>query len=124
MHNELYGEWRSKRLFRRIIKSFRLTHPLHNLSATSLEWTSFTQLIQELAGGNVRRNRFTQWELDFLLDVQTARLRKSARADILRRSRTPRLFGVSGGDATSKSGGRRRFRVAVDEWAILKVNNY
>jgi hypothetical protein len=85
MHNELYGEWRSKRLFRRIIKSFRLTHPLHNLSATSLEWTSFTQLIQELAGGNVRRNRFTQWELDFLLDVQTARLRKSARADILRR---------------------------------------
>ena len=85
MHSELYGECHSKRLFRRIIKSFHLAHPLTNLSATPLEWTSFTQLIQELAGGSVRRNRFTQWELDFLLDVQTARLRKSARADALRR---------------------------------------
>jgi hypothetical protein len=55
------------------------------LSATPSEWTSYTQLIQELVGGAVRRNRFTQWELDLLLDVQTARLRKTARADALRR---------------------------------------
>jgi len=68
-----------------IIKSFHLAHPLNNLSATHSEWLSFTQLIQELAGGSVHRNRFTQWELDFLLDVQVARLRKSARAEALRR---------------------------------------
>jgi len=36
-------------------------------------------------GGAVRRNRFTQWELDLLLDLQNAKLRKSARADALRR---------------------------------------
>jgi hypothetical protein len=55
------------------------------LGATSAEWTSFTQLIQELAGGAVRRNRFTQWELDLLLDVQLSRLRKSQRGEALRR---------------------------------------
>jgi hypothetical protein len=36
-------------------------------------------------GGAVRRNRFTQGEMDLLLDVQTARLRKTARAEALRR---------------------------------------
>jgi len=35
--------------------------------------------------GAVRRNMFTQWELDLLLDLQKARLRKSSRADALRR---------------------------------------
>jgi hypothetical protein len=71
--------------FAKIIKSFQLTHPLMNLSATSSEWISFIQLIQELAVGIVRRNLFTHWELDLLLDVQIARLRKSARAEALRR---------------------------------------
>jgi hypothetical protein len=85
MHNDLWGEWRFTRLVRTIIKSFHLFHPLSNLSPTPLEWISFTQLIQELVGGAVRRNRFTQWELDLLLEVQIARLRKSARADALRR---------------------------------------
>jgi hypothetical protein len=71
--------------FAKYIKSFQLGHPLNNLSATPSEWTSFTQLIQELVGGAVRRNRFTQWEMDLLLDVQTARLRKTARTEALRR---------------------------------------
>jgi hypothetical protein len=35
--------------------------------------------------GSVRRNMFTQWELDLLLDLQMARLRKSSRTDALRR---------------------------------------
>lgn len=71
--------------FRRILKIFRVRHPLHRLSATLSEWTSFTQLIQELASGAVRRNQFSHWELDLLLDLQLSRLRKSSRADALRR---------------------------------------
>jgi hypothetical protein len=42
-------------------------------------------LIQELMGAVVRRNRFTQWELDLLLDLELSRLRKSSRTDALRR---------------------------------------
>jgi hypothetical protein len=42
-------------------------------------------LIQELVAGTVRRNLFTRWELDLLLDLQLSRLRKSSRADALRR---------------------------------------
>lgn len=49
------------------------------------DWTSYCQLIQQLAAGTVRRNTFTQWELDLLLDFQLVRLRKSARPDVLRR---------------------------------------
>jgi hypothetical protein len=55
------------------------------LSITALEWTSFTQLIQELANASVHRNLFTTWELELLLDLQQSRLRKSARGDALRR---------------------------------------
>jgi len=55
------------------------------LSATPTEWISYTQLIQELVVGAVRRNRFTQCELDLLLDLQLSRLRKTSRADSLRR---------------------------------------
>jgi hypothetical protein len=70
---------------RKIIKSFHFINPLTNLSETPLEWTSFAGLIQELMGGAVRRHSFTQWELDLLLDLQAVRLRKSVRADALRR---------------------------------------
>jgi hypothetical protein len=47
--------------------------------------TSFGQLVQELIGGTVRRNTFSQWELELLLDLQTCTLRKTARAEMLRR---------------------------------------
>jgi hypothetical protein len=47
--------------------------------------TSFSQLVQELIGGAVRRHVFTPWELELLLDLQRCRIRKSARADLLRR---------------------------------------
>jgi hypothetical protein len=73
------------RSFRRIFKIFSAMRPLPRLSATPSEWTSLTQLIQELVGGIVRRNRFTQWELDLLLDLELSRLRKSSRGDALRR---------------------------------------
>jgi hypothetical protein len=66
-------------------KIIRSVDPLQRLNASSSEWTSFTQLVQELVSGVVRRNQFTQWELDLLLDLQISRLRKSSRADALRR---------------------------------------
>jgi hypothetical protein len=46
---------------------------------------SFTQLIQELIGGVVRRHIFSQWELDLLLDLQQSRMAKTARGVLLRR---------------------------------------
>jgi len=46
---------------------------------------SFTQLIQELIGGVVRRHIFSQWELDLLLDLQLSRMSKTARSVLLRR---------------------------------------
>jgi hypothetical protein len=49
------------------------------------EWLSFSQLIQELIGGVIRRHIFSQWELDLLLDLQLSRMGKTARADLLRR---------------------------------------
>lgn len=33
----------------------------------------------------MRRHTFTEWELELLLDLQTCPIRKSARADLLRR---------------------------------------
>jgi hypothetical protein len=76
---------RVTRSFRRIFKIIYASRTLHRLSTTATEWASFTQLIQELASGNIRRNLFTQWELDLLLDLQLSRLRKSSRMDALRR---------------------------------------
>jgi hypothetical protein len=51
----------------------------------SSELTSFNQLVQEMIGGTIRRHTFTQWELELLLDLQTCRIRKSARPEVLRR---------------------------------------
>ena len=53
--------------------------------APNLDWASFCQLIQQLISGNVRRNTFTQWEMELLLDLQLVYLRKSARPEMLRR---------------------------------------
>ena len=49
------------------------------------DWTSYNQLIQELIGGNIRRNTFSRLEMDLLLDLQMANVRKTARAELLRR---------------------------------------
>ena len=49
------------------------------------EWTSFCQLVQQLITNSVRRHTFTQWEMELLLDLQMAPLRRSSRADTLRR---------------------------------------
>jgi len=69
------------------------------LSATPTEWISYTQLIQELVVGAVRRNRFTQCELDLLLDLQLSKLRKSSRADSLRRYlKTVQAAQINGAD--------------------------
>jgi len=50
----------------------------------SVELTSLNQLVSEIIGGSVRRNTFTQWELELLLDLQTCRVRKSSRSEVLR----------------------------------------
>jgi hypothetical protein len=81
----LWSEWAFGHLDRKIIKRIQLFSTLPLLSATPSEWTSFTQLIQELMNGSVRRNLFSHWELDLLLDVQLAKLRKTARTETLRR---------------------------------------
>ena len=49
------------------------------------ELTSLNQLVHEIIGGAVRRHTFTQWELELLLDLQTCRIRKSSRPEVLRR---------------------------------------
>ena len=58
---------------------------LSDKSAERLDLTSFSQLVQELINGAVRRHTFSPWELELLLDLQTCRARKSARAELLRR---------------------------------------
>jgi hypothetical protein len=58
---------------------------LSDQSAERLDLTSFSQLVQELIGGAVRRHTFSPWELELLLDLQMCRIRKSARAEVLRR---------------------------------------
>jgi hypothetical protein len=49
------------------------------------DWTSFCQLVQQLISKNVRRHTFTHWEMELLLDLQMAPLRKSSRSETLRR---------------------------------------
>jgi hypothetical protein len=46
---------------------------------------SYSQLVQELINGSVRRHTFSQAELELLFDLQTSRIRKAARPDMLRR---------------------------------------
>src|SRR5579875_2359259 len=71
-----------------LINSFRCLQPLIRLTERQLERSdlmSFSQVVQELIGGTLRRHTFTPWELQLLLDFQGCRLRKSAKPDILRR---------------------------------------
>jgi hypothetical protein len=42
-------------------------------------------LVQDLIAGTSKRHTFTQWELEFLLDLQVSRLRKSSREGALRK---------------------------------------
>ena len=46
---------------------------------------SFSQLVQELINGSVRRHTFTQSELELLFDLQMSKLRKSSKPEALRR---------------------------------------
>ena len=56
-----------------------------DIQAERLDLASFSQLVQELITGSVRRHTFTPCELQLLLDLQRSRLRKSSRPDVLRR---------------------------------------
>src|SRR3954451_24112980 len=59
----------------------------HFLTVTDPRFTfvSFSQLVQELISGTVRRHTFTPAELELLLDLQNSRIRKSSKPDVLRR---------------------------------------
>src|SRR5690242_19413999 len=59
----------------------------HFLTVTDPRFTfaSYSQLVQELISGTVRRHTFTQAELELLLDLQNSRIRKSSKPDVLRR---------------------------------------
>jgi hypothetical protein len=59
----------------------------HSVTVTDPRFTfaSFSQLVQELISGTVRRHTFTQPELELLLDLQNSRIRKSSKPDVLRR---------------------------------------
>jgi hypothetical protein len=47
--------------------------------------TALHQLVQDIIGGSMRRNTFSQWELELLLDLQTCGIRKGSRTETLRR---------------------------------------
>jgi hypothetical protein len=49
------------------------------------DWATLHRLVQDLITGVVRRHTFTQWELEFLLDLQNSRLRKASRDNALRK---------------------------------------
>jgi hypothetical protein len=43
------------------------------------------RLVQELLRGGPRRSIFSVWEMEFLLDMETCRIRKTSRENLLRR---------------------------------------
>lgn len=62
------------------------TFHLHNDMRTDrMQLDSYRQFVYQLISGNVRRNTFTQWEMDLLFDLEKFPVRKSRRAQILRR---------------------------------------
>ncbi len=58
---------------------------MNDIRAERSDLTLLSQLVQEVIGGTLRRNTFTQCELHLLLDLQACRIRKSTKPDILRR---------------------------------------
>ena len=47
--------------------------------------SSVSQFVHEVISGSVRRNTFTPWELELLLDLQASRVRKGSRPEVLKR---------------------------------------
>jgi hypothetical protein len=58
---------------------------LIDLKAERPDWTSLQRLVQDLITGVAKRHKITQWELEFLLDLQNSRLRKSNWDGVLRK---------------------------------------
>jgi hypothetical protein len=46
---------------------------------------TYLQLVQDIMGGTIRRHTFTPAELQLLLDVQSSRIRKTLKNEVLRR---------------------------------------
>jgi hypothetical protein len=56
-----------------------------NEQIDSMHLSDLNRLVQELLRGGPRRSIFTVWEMDFLLDMETCRIRKTSRENLLRR---------------------------------------
>lgn len=73
------------KLLGKIFSSLAALNDLTDTRTEAVDLTSFNQLVHEFIGGTVRRHKFTPHELQFLLDLQACRIRKSAQPDLLRR---------------------------------------
>lgn len=58
---------------------------LSNEQINNVRLGDLNRLVQELLCGGPRRSIFTAWEMDFLLDMETCRIRKTSRQNLLRR---------------------------------------
>lgn len=45
----------------------------------------FNRLLQDLLGGNLKRNCFERWEVDLLLDIESCKMGAGAKRQALRR---------------------------------------
>lgn len=58
--------------------------PAYDLEDLELMLNRFNRLIAEAMRGDIRRNSFLPWELDILIDMETCRLDRRRRLEILR----------------------------------------
>jgi hypothetical protein len=65
----------------------------------NVELGQFNRVIQELIQGGMKRSSFQTWEMEFLLDVDLCRIRKSSRAEVLRRYQRAVQKRISSGQA-------------------------
>lgn len=75
--------------------------------------------MQQLIAGNVKRNTFTQREMDLLLDLQMTPIRKSSRPEVLRRY----LKSVQLQTASGVAAPRRFSQFFEDEIRLRKSEN-
>ena len=70
----------------------------------NVEIGQFNRLIQEIIQSSLKRSTFQTWELELLLDLESCRIRRSAREDLLRRYQraVQKQLGGSGNGAISR----------------------
>jgi hypothetical protein len=84
VHPEDHDSHFSSKIFPGVLPPLHLK-VMNNTRSDRSELTSINQLVHDIIDGGTRRHTFTQWELELLLDLQTCRIRKSSRPEVLRR---------------------------------------